>query len=458
MNQSLYRKYRPGKLSEIFGQEHIKKYFTNAVMKNQISHAYIFNGPRGTGKTTVARIIAKTLNCKNPDNGNPCGLCSNCTSITSGNNMDVIELDAASNRGIDEIRQIRDSANYRPVSGNFKVYIIDEFHMLTKEAFNALLKTLEEPPEHVVFILATTNLEKVPETIISRTQLINFKNISKNEIIENLKKVSAEEKIDIDEESLDIIAKKANGGMRDALSMLEQTIKFSGEKISKNDTLNILGLYEDEFINDFINFIKNGNVEKTTQILETIFEQGKDPEVLLEQAVEKILKIIHDDRKASEYIKLAREFTDISKDIKYSENKRVLFEVKIILLSFKNNNSSTLSDVEKNINSQSDLSEFSGEEKSKLEKISDTYFSQNSKKFNPAIYYAIKISDIKEEENRIYFNFDKNSEIAYEILKKYSNDLKLTVNSFYTEHTEIFINIENEIKSVQENNSMDTLF
>ena len=219
-----------------------------------------------------------------------------------------------------------------------------------------------------------------------------------------------------------------------------------------------MGLYEDEFINDFINFIKNGNVEKTTQILETIFEQGKDPEVLLEQAVEKILKIIHDDRKASEYIKLAREFTDISKDIKYSENKRVLFEVKIILLSFKNNSSSTLSDVEKNINSQSDLSEFSGEEKSKLEKISDTYFSQNSKKFNPAIYYAIKISDIREEENRIYFNFDKNSEIAYEILKKYSNDLKLTVNSFYTEHTEIFINIENEIKSVQENNSMDTLF
>ena len=152
---------------EIFGQEHIKRYFKNAVKNENISHAYIFSGPRGTGKTTTARILSKIVNCENPNGSNPCNECSNCKAINENNFMDVLELDAASNRGIDEIRQIRDSANYRPVKGKYKVYIIDEIHMLTKEAFNALLKTLEEPPEHVIFVLATTNLEKIPDTIIS---------------------------------------------------------------------------------------------------------------------------------------------------------------------------------------------------------------------------------------------------------------------------------------------------
>ncbi len=177
MNNNLYRKYRPLDFDEILGQPHVVKYFKNALNKQEVSHAYIFSGPRGTGKTTTARILAKVLNCKDPQGYNPCNKCENCISINNNSFLDVIEMDAASNRGIDEIRNIRDSSNYRPVYGKYKVYIIDEFHMLTREAFNALLKTLEEPPSHVVFILATTNLEKVPDTIISRAQIINFKNL-----------------------------------------------------------------------------------------------------------------------------------------------------------------------------------------------------------------------------------------------------------------------------------------
>ena len=173
----LYRKYRPKSFSEIVGQDHVKKILTNALKMGRIAHAYIFAGPRGTGKTTTARILAKSLNCENRKDAEPCNQCQSCISIDEGTFMDVVELDAASNRGIDEIRRIREGAGYRPIEGKYKVYIIDEVHMLTKEAFNALLKTLEEPPEHVVFVLATTNLEKVPPTIVSRCQVLEFKNL-----------------------------------------------------------------------------------------------------------------------------------------------------------------------------------------------------------------------------------------------------------------------------------------
>lgn len=254
--ETLYRKYRPKKFLELVGQSHVKKLFVNSLKNKEISHAYIFAGPRGTGKTTVARILAKSLNCENPQEIEPCNMCNACISIDKGNFMDVLELDAASNRGIDEIRKIRETVNYHTAQGKYKVYIIDEAHMLTKEAFNALLKTLEEPPSNVVFILATTNPEKIPQTIISRCQVIDFKNISNKDIIKRLEFVCENEGIKISHEAIVEISKRANGGLRDALTILEQVINSAGKDIKIEDVRETLGLIPDTIIENYWKILK----------------------------------------------------------------------------------------------------------------------------------------------------------------------------------------------------------
>ncbi|MFN4190565.1 MAG: DNA polymerase III subunit gamma/tau, partial [Pseudothermotoga sp.] len=210
--EALYRKYRPKNFDQIIDQLQAKLVLQNAIVKDSVSHAYIFTGPRGTGKTSVARVLAKALNCDNRTSYEPCCNCDSCISIDKGTHPDVIELDAASNRGIDEIRRIRDAVGFRPMIGKYKVYIIDEFHMLTREAFNALLKTLEEPPTRVTFVLATTNLEKVPPTIISRCQVIEFKNFTEDDIVKNLLQVSSREGLKLLEDAAKFVAKRANGG------------------------------------------------------------------------------------------------------------------------------------------------------------------------------------------------------------------------------------------------------
>lgn len=418
MNLSLYRKYRPKTFDEIYGQEHVKKYFKNAILKNEISHAYIFNGPRGTGKTSVARILAKVLNCEDLKEYNPCNKCSHCVSIDENSYMDVIELDAASNRGIDEIRQIRDSTNYRPVSGKYKVYIIDEFHMLTREAFNALLKTLEEPPEHVIFILATTNLEKVPETIISRAQLINFKNIGYEDIKNMIRYVSSSESIEIEETAINIIAKKAKGGMRDALSLLEQVIKFSDNKITLEDTINVLGLFDETFVLDFIDAIYSGNIDKILEISEKLFSIGKEPEVLLEQSIELIFETIKENLKM---IEIMKKLSELLKEIKFNENKRLIFDVNILALTYKyaKKEDNALKSLEKDfLNSKNE----DGIINSMLK-----YYTEGQKE-NLAIYYAIKSAQIKESEGRIEFVFDNNEKLEYDIFNKYENEIKITIS------------------------------
>ena len=221
MYQTLYRKWRPKTFSDVVGQDHVTAVLRYEIEKKQTAHAYLFCGSRGTGKTTCAKILAKALNCENPQNGDPCGTCQSCRGIESGNIIDVIEMDAASNNGVDDIREIRESVDFVPAETKKRVYIIDEVHMLSQSAFNALLKTLEEPPEHVVFILATTELQKIPATILSRCQRFDFRRIDAAVIVERLKKIAQAEQIQINDAALYLIARAANGGMRDAIGMLE---------------------------------------------------------------------------------------------------------------------------------------------------------------------------------------------------------------------------------------------
>ena len=251
--QVLSLKLRPQRFDEVVGQTHVTRTLQNAIGLDRVAHGYIFSGPRGVGKTTTARILAKVLNCKNPKDNNPCGTCVNCTEITQGSNLDVQELDGASNRGIDEMRDLREAVKYPPNNSKYRIYIIDEVHMLTREAFNALLKTLEEPPPHVIFIMATTDAHKVPATILSRTQRFDFKHISINDISEYLKQILESENIKYDTDGIRLIAQKADGSLRDSLSLLDQTIAYASDALDVETIRDVLGIIKE---NVFLNIIQ----------------------------------------------------------------------------------------------------------------------------------------------------------------------------------------------------------
>jgi len=282
----LARKYRPQTFDEVVGQTHITDLLKKSISTNHLSHAYLFCGPRGIGKTSCARILAKSLNCQKGPTAIPCGKCASCLEIASGTSFDVIEIDGASNRGIDEIRTLRENVKFAPSYGRYKIYIVDEVHMLTTEAFNALLKTLEEPPEYVKFIFATTESHKVLPTIVSRCQKYDFKRVSVKTISEKLESIARAEDLKIDADAVYAIAKAATGSLRDALSILDQLSALSAKTIKAVDVVSMLGLVETEFIFELAQAVADRNCEKCFDVLDKILNQGKDAKQLLRNIVE----------------------------------------------------------------------------------------------------------------------------------------------------------------------------
>ena len=270
------RKWRPQKFEDVVGQEHITATLKNAIKNNRIAHAYIFTGPRGVGKTTTARILAKALNCENPKDLEPCNQCAMCKSINDSQTMDIIEIDGASNRGIDEIRTLRESVKYAPTRGKYKIYIIDEVHMLTKESFNAFLKTLEEPPAHTIFVFATTDIHKVPLTIISRCQRFDFRRIQLDTIKKTLNNIAKEEKISIDDKTLTLIAKKADGALRDAQSLFDQVISFCGEKIDSETVSQMLNLIDEDLFFNISDAVLEKDFNIVFETTNKIYQNGWD--------------------------------------------------------------------------------------------------------------------------------------------------------------------------------------
>ncbi|MFA5255877.1 MAG: DNA polymerase III subunit gamma/tau [Candidatus Omnitrophota bacterium] len=270
------RKYRPQAFDEVIGQSHITTTLGNAIAQNRVAHAYIFSGPRGVGKTTTARIFAKALNCERGPTADPCNKCPSCLEIAQGSSLDILEIDGASNRGIDEIRNLRENVKFSPSRGRFKIYIIDEVHMLTLDAFNALLKTLEEPPAHVKFIFATTQAHKVPPTILSRCQRFDFRRISIKDIVESLKAIAEKENLKVDDDVLILMAKHSDGSMRDAQVVLDQVSSFADGRISLEDASKILGAVSDDILFSLADSIKSKDALKALKIIDDLSNEGKD--------------------------------------------------------------------------------------------------------------------------------------------------------------------------------------
>ena len=288
-HQSLYRKWRPQTFEDIIGQKHITQTLINAISLNRISHAYIFSGPRGVGKTTTARILAKSLNCEKGPTPYPCNKCERCIRITNGYSMDVMEIDGASNNGVDSIRELRNKVNFAPAEGRYKIYIIDEVHMLSQGAFNALLKTLEEPPLHVIFIFATTDPHKIPSTILSRCQWFNFRRISLADIVAKLKMIAKDEKLSIDDKTLDIIARSSTGSMRDAESALDQIIAYCGKDITSQSVREVLGIIEEEVFFEFLEAIIKNDTLNGIEIINRTSDLGEDAS----QFIKNLMEYVH---------------------------------------------------------------------------------------------------------------------------------------------------------------------
>ncbi len=355
---ALYRKFRPDNFEDVKGQDHIVTTLTNQIKANRIGHAYLFCGTRGTGKTTVAKILAKAVNCQHPVNGSPCGECEMCKAIQAGTSMNVIEIDAASNNGVDNIREIREEVAYRPTEGNYKVYIIDEVHMLSTGAFNALLKTLEEPPSYVIFILATTEAHKIPITILSRCQRYDFHRISIDTIAARLDELLKIEKVDAEEKAVRYVAKAGDGSMRDALSLLDQCIAFyMGQNLTYDKVLEVLGAVDTEVFSKLLRKVLQGNVTGAIRTLEELIVGGRElgqfvgdftwymrnlllvktsenPEEAIDVSSEnlKLLKEESEMVDVETLMRYIRIFSDLSSQIRYSTQKRVLVEIALIKL------------------------------------------------------------------------------------------------------------------------------
>ena len=355
---ALYRRFRPSGFDSLVGQDHVVRTLVNQIKTDKVGHAYLFCGARGTGKTSAAKIFARAINCLSPVNGSPCGKCEVCKALADGANLDIVEMDAASNNKVENVREIRDKIQYPPVSGRYKVYIIDEVHMLTTSAFNALLKTLEEPPSYLIFILATTEVHKIPLTILSRCQRYDFKRISVQTIADRLKELLDKEGIEAEEKALLYIAKLADGALRDGLSLLEQCISFYfGEKLTYEKVLKVLGAVDTEVYADFVKILANDDVAGMISMLDEVIAAGKDltrfcdeliwymrnllmakttehPEKIVDMSEENCRTLIEVSKllETEMIFRYIRVLSDVENQMKYASQKRVLFEIALLKL------------------------------------------------------------------------------------------------------------------------------
>jgi len=356
MYQALYRKYRPKTFDEVLGQEHVTTTLKNQIISGNIGHAYLFSGTKGTGKTSTAKIFSRAVNCLHPVNGNPCNECEICKGIMDESIMDVIEMDAASNRKIEDIRELKDKVIYPPAKAKYKIYIVDEVHMLTNQAFNALLKTLEEPPRHLIFILATTDVQKLPQTIISRCQRFDFRRLTSRDIVSNMRNILDKLNVRIDDSILHLIARNSDGAMRDALSLLDQLISYSSN-LTYQDALKILGIANMDFIFSLVENIKNRKIEDSLLAINDIIQEGKDiiqfikdliyhyRNLLIAKTSNNAVEIMDmDEGMAKEYIKQSSDMTldyilrsieilnDSEKRMSWSTQPRIILEMAVIKL------------------------------------------------------------------------------------------------------------------------------
>ncbi|MBR3887726.1 MAG: DNA polymerase III subunit gamma/tau [Clostridia bacterium] len=354
---ALYRKFRPQKFEDMVGQEYITKTLKNQLINSRVAHAYLFSGGRGSGKTTTAKILARAVNCLNPINGEPCNECEICKHALEGTLTDISEIDAASNNGVDNIRDIREEVEFIPTNAKYRVYIIDEVHMLSTGAFNALLKTLEEPPKHVIFILATTEPQKLPITILSRCQRFDFKRISIEDIVRRLKIICAESNIEIEESALKIIAKMSDGAMRDAISILERCISSGTDKVTEEQIKEIVGIPEIEYLLEVTESLVTNNAEKALMESEKVINAGKDLDVFIWELVKFVrdlvmlqvstdLVIYKDEELAKmqdllkkankdKLLELIAELSKLQSDMKWATDKEVIFETGLIRLAYQ---------------------------------------------------------------------------------------------------------------------------
>ncbi|MGB9820679.1 MAG: DNA polymerase III subunit gamma/tau [Pseudothermotoga sp.] len=465
--EALYRKYRPKNFDQIIDQLQAKLVLQNAILKNRVSHAYIFAGPRGTGKTSVARVLAKSLNCPNRTGYEPCGRCDSCISIDKGIHPDVVELDAASNRGIDEIRKIRDAVGFRPMLGKYKVYIIDEFHMLTREAFNALLKTLEEPPEKITFILATTNLERVPSTIISRCQTIEFRNFTEKDVVENLLQISSKENMKLHEDAAKLIAKRAAGGMRDALSYLEQVASYAlHDPITTAVVERALGLVPSQIVEDYIQYLLDGQVMKIEQLIDEVFADGYDLYQLVQSAIEGIEEKISQ-KPSKELLTLAQGLIELTKEMRYAENKKIICKILSMNLAAKYSSTgektseqppqskektvqtvvSVEQSLQKNASQGSQTRKESEPDTSQIEEILNWIKEEN----DVSIYVALSQSRITLKDNRVEISLLPSQRFQYEYLREKILELEYLFKTKMKKDivVEIFIDEEREKRILQ---------
>ena len=445
---ALYRKFRPMTFSEVVGQEHITRTLKNQIITNRVGHAYLFNGGRGTGKTSSAKILARAINCLNPKDGEPCNECEICKAALNGSLTDIVEMDAASNNSVEDIRSIREEVNFLPTKAKYRVYIIDEVHMLSTGAFNALLKTLEEPPEHVKFILATTEPQKLPATILSRCQRFDFKRISNDDIKKRLKIVCEESKINITEGALNIIAILSDGAMRDALSILERCNQDT-DTIDEDKVKDLAGIPKTIYVSSIVKNILEYNVEGTIQSIDNILNEGKD----LENFVWEILKYVKDmlvyksSKKAELYseeeikemddmlngvsserlVNLIYSLSEIQNNMKLTTQKSILFQAGMIKLCYNNESSKdssigTDSNLEKRIEKIENYLKSNGTRNIETNIVKPSYISNNIEAKPKRVVSEEKSNDVKSKIN-------ENDKVSYQgkiedSWPKIVNDLK----------------------------------